>query len=100
MHRMRKTTRKPHKSTSVVCVSNRGYAVSLEPRKVYEALPDEEAATHHQVRVIDESGEDYLYPESLFVAINLSGQARATAVRLPVCTAAGRILRSGTSPRS
>lgn len=51
----------------VVCVNNGGYEVSLEPRKLYQILPDPEAAKHHQVRIIDESGEDYLYPEVLFV---------------------------------
>jgi len=55
----------------VVCVNNVGYEVSLEPRKLYQILPDPEAAKHHQVRIIDESGEDYLYPEVLFVDVPL-----------------------------
>jgi hypothetical protein len=55
----------------VVCVNNVGYEVSLEPRKLYQILPDPEAAKHHQVRIIDESGEDYLYPEGLFVDVPL-----------------------------
>jgi len=46
----------------VVCISNSDYEVSLELRKLYQLLPDEEAAKHHQLRVIDELGEDYLYP--------------------------------------
>jgi len=45
--------------------------VSLEPRKVYEVLPDREAAALRQLRVIDESGEDYLYPAARFAAIKL-----------------------------
>jgi hypothetical protein len=55
-----------------VCVKNTGYEASLEPRKIYEVLPDEEAERHRQLRVIDESGEDYLYPEKFFAAIELS----------------------------
>jgi hypothetical protein len=43
----------------VVCVRNQGYAVSLESRKLYVALTDVDAARHGQLRVIDESGEDY-----------------------------------------
>ncbi len=55
----------------VVCVNNIGYEVSLEPRKLYQILPDPEAAKHHQVCIIDESGDDYLYPELLFVDVPL-----------------------------
>ena len=55
----------------VVCLKNKGYEVSLEPRKIYQALPDSDAAKHRQLRVIDESGEDYLYPASLFTPIEL-----------------------------
>ena len=55
----------------VVCVKNGDYAASLEVRKLYERLPDEDAAKHGQVRIIDESGDDYLYPESFFAPIEL-----------------------------
>ena len=55
----------------VVCVRNTGYPASLEVRKLYRLLADEQAAKHHQVRVIDESGEDYLYPEDFFVPVKL-----------------------------
>jgi hypothetical protein len=55
----------------VVCLKNRGYEVSLERRKIYQILPDPEAAKHDQFRVIDESGEDYLYPQGLFAPIEL-----------------------------
>ena len=54
-----------------VCLRNEGYEVSLERRKIYEVLPDFRAAKHDQIRVIDESGEDYLYPESFFAEIEL-----------------------------
>jgi len=55
----------------VVCLSNEGYEVSLERRKIYVALPDESAGKHRLVRVIDESGEDYLYPAAMFAAVEL-----------------------------
>src|SRR5260370_27503635 len=49
----------------VICVDNSGYEVSLERRKIYVSLPDPKAARLGQLRVIDESGEDYLYPKVL-----------------------------------
>ena len=54
-----------------VCLRNEGYEVSLEKRKIYEVLSDLEAERHDQIRVVDESGEDYLYPESFFAEIEL-----------------------------
>ena len=54
-----------------VCVRNDGYEVSLELRKIYEVGPDTVAARHRQIRVIDESGEDYLFPVSWFAALEL-----------------------------
>jgi len=58
-------------SQFAVCVSNEGYPASLELRKIYRIVPDEKAAKHKMVRIVDESGEDYLYPERFFVAIEL-----------------------------
>jgi hypothetical protein len=55
----------------VVCVDNEGYAVSLEKRKIYVSLRDTVAEKNGMLRVVDESGEDYLYPKSLFRAIAL-----------------------------
>jgi len=55
----------------VVCVDNNGYSASLEKRKIYVALRDAEADGHGLVRIIDESGEDYLYPKRFFRAIAL-----------------------------
>jgi hypothetical protein len=57
--------------TFLLCVKNDDYPASLEVRKVYQAIPDEVAAARHFVRIIDESGEDYLYPDSYFVPIEL-----------------------------
>jgi hypothetical protein len=54
-----------------ICIENEGYPASLELWKVYRVLRDEKAAKHQLVRVIDESGEDYLYAESSFVRIKL-----------------------------
>jgi len=59
----------------VLCVCNKNYPASLELRKVYRLLPDDIATKHRQVRVIDESGEDCLYPEEYFVAIKLPPMA-------------------------
>lgn len=55
----------------VVCVENTDYPASLELRKIYQVLPDEQAERHALLRVIDESGEDYLYPTHYFLAIEL-----------------------------
>ncbi len=54
-----------------VCVENRDYTASLELRKIYRLLPDPLAAAQRQIRIVDESGEDYLYPQKYFVAIEL-----------------------------
>ena len=62
------------KTQFVICVDNSGYEVSLERRKLYQLVPDAEAARYHQLRVADESGEDYLYPESCFAPVTLSEQ--------------------------
>ena len=55
----------------VLCLSTGGYDASLEARKIYLAIPDSDAAAHDQLRVIDESGEDYLFPASLFARIRV-----------------------------
>ena len=53
----------------VICIENEGFEVSLEKRKVYRQLPDKPTTDESLIRVIDESGEDYLYPSDLFVPI-------------------------------
>jgi hypothetical protein len=55
----------------VVCIRNSGYRVSLVVRRLYRRLPDPAAARQGLVRVVDESGEDYLYPSSLFAEIKV-----------------------------
>ena len=66
----------------VVCVDNDGHAVSLEKRKIYVALRDSLAEKHGMLRIVDESGEDYLYPKKLFRSIALP-----TAVKKAVLAA-------------
>jgi hypothetical protein len=68
-------------SRFVVCVKNKGYSASLELRKVYPALADKIAAKLHQVRVIDESGEDYLYPQDFFIPVRLPQSAEKALLR-------------------
>ena len=60
----------------VICIDNSGYEVSLERRKIYVALPDARAEKLEQIRVIDESGEDYLYPQEYVVAVALPQSVR------------------------
>jgi len=54
-----------------VCIRNEEYEASLELRKIYEILEDPDAAKHQMIRVVDEEDEDYLYPASWFVPIEL-----------------------------
>jgi hypothetical protein len=61
----------------VLCVSSDGHEASLAARKVYRVLPDEEAAQRGVIRVMDDSGEDYLFPASLFVPIEVPQEAEA-----------------------
>ncbi len=55
----------------VLCIRNDGYQASLEERKIYRLVPDRDAKAHDLVRVVDESGEDYLYPADWFVPISV-----------------------------
>lgn len=67
---------KPRPGRLVLCIQNEGYAVSLERRKIYLAIPDTAATRHGLLRVIDESGEDYLYPAKYFAPITLPAALR------------------------
>jgi hypothetical protein len=58
-----------------LCVENKD-CEDLEKRKIYQVLPDEEAEKEGYLRVIDESGEDYLYPQSYFILVQLSREAQ------------------------
>jgi len=68
---MTKTTKQP-----VICIDNSGYGVSLDRRKIYVAVPDARAGKLDQIRVIDESGQDYLYPQKYFVTVALPQSIR------------------------
>lgn len=63
----------------VLCIKNEE-CEDLEVRKVYQVLPDAKASQEGYLRVVDESGEDYLYPESYFVAVTLSPKAQDALV--------------------
>ena len=65
----------------VVCIRNSGYKASLELRKVYETIPDEQATKRHFLRIVDESGEDYLYPEKYFLTLELDAPVRKALLR-------------------
>ncbi len=64
----------------VICIQNKGYEVSLEKGKVYQVKEDTEAENRKYIRLIDESGEDYLYPEEYFVSIQLPRAAEKALV--------------------
>ena len=63
------------RSRFVLCIDSGDYGVSLEARKVYRVLADKSAASRELVRIIDETGEDYLFPKSLFVPIDVPRKA-------------------------
>jgi hypothetical protein len=65
----------------VICLDNSGYEVSLERRKIYVAIPDSQAERLGQIRIIDESGEDYLYPERNFVLADLPQSTRKAVLQ-------------------
>ena len=68
------------KQQFAICVENEGYGASLEKRKLYEILPDQAAEASGQLRVRDESGEDYLYPKEFFVAVDLPASAEKAVI--------------------
>ncbi len=74
-------TKRVQKSRFAVCVDNADYPASLELHKVYRVLPDDEAAQDGDLRVIDESGEDYLYPAGYFVLVSLPDEKARTLKR-------------------
>ena len=66
----------------VVCINNREYPVSLELHKIYRTLPDENAEREGDIRVFDESGEDYLYPAGWFVPVEVPQAVKASLLRV------------------
>ncbi len=65
----------------VVCINNVDYPASLELHKIYRVIPDEDVAKEGDIRVIDESGEDYIYPFSFFVPIQVPQIVEASLIR-------------------
>jgi len=65
----------------VICVKNEDYPASLEKRKIYESIPDPDATKHNQIRVVDESGEDYLYPEEYFIPVTLPRNVEEAVIK-------------------
>jgi hypothetical protein len=89
----------PRKKQFLLCVRNVG-CDDLELRKLYQRVPDRRAASDGYVRVIDESGEDYLYPEGYFVAVKLPSQAeRALARQAPARSAHSPLQRTAPTRR-
>jgi hypothetical protein len=76
---IRKATVKQH---FVVCVRNDDYPASLELRKLYPVIEDAFAAQHGMLRVVDESGEDYLYPTEFFVRVELPAAIEKTLAKI------------------
>ena len=80
----------------VICVDNEDYPVSLELHKLYRILPDDDAAIDGDLRIVDESGEDYLYPAANFVVLELPNSTEqaveSSFTRTPqMCYAAGGV---------
>ncbi len=66
-------TPKPFVTQFAICIDNADYPVSLEVHKIYRVIPDEDAMADGDVRIIDESEEDYLYPANRFVLVEMPG---------------------------
>ena len=66
-----------------ICINNAGYEDDLKVRMVYRVLPDENAAHSQYLRIVDETGEDYLYPAAAFVLIDLPQEAEAVLSKMP-----------------
>jgi hypothetical protein len=66
----------------VVCINNAGYPASLELHKIYRVLPDHDAVRGGDVRIVDESGEDYLYPAAWFVPVELPRRVKTSLLRM------------------
>ena len=77
------TSRKKRREESqfVVCVVNDGYPASLELHKIYRVLPDRDAQRDGDLRIIDESGEDYLYPSKWFVPVKIPQAVKTSLLR-------------------
>jgi len=77
----RPKVRRRHAVKFVVCVKNPGYPASLELHKIYRVVPDQAAAREGDLRIVDESGEDYLYPAEWFVALEVPKAVRDSLLK-------------------
>jgi hypothetical protein len=78
------STKRQKRSTEsrfVVCVSNREYPASLELHKIYRVIPDKDAESEGDIRVVDESGEDYLFPAKWFVPVKIPQAVKSSLLR-------------------
>jgi hypothetical protein len=82
----------------VLCVRSGSYRASLEPRKIYRILDDPDAEVRGLFRLVDESGEDYLFPADLFVPITIPAKARPAFSRTRSATVASRPARRSSRP--
>jgi hypothetical protein len=76
MTERRKSTRR-----FAVCIKNEGHEASLERNKIYVVEPDPEAEKDGDIRIVDESGEDYLYPADWFVAVEVPKAVQASLLK-------------------
>ena len=76
------TKAEKQKGMFVICVNNAEYPASLELHKVYRVIADEQASADGDIRVIDESGEDYLYPAEWFVPVRLPEKVKASLLKV------------------
>jgi len=74
-------SRQSNRQNYVLCVNNEKYSASLEVRKIYQRIADQQAEAHTQIRVIDESGEDYFYCQELFLSIEVPEEATRAFAR-------------------
>src|SRR5262249_22924921 len=81
MSTKRRSSRRCPAARFVVCVENAGYPASLELHKIYLVLPDPDAGRDGDVRIVDESGEDYLYPADWYAALELPRRIKSSLLR-------------------
>jgi hypothetical protein len=65
-----------------ICIKNDDYQASLEIRKIYRIIPDDQADKHQLIRIIDESGEDYLYSQDYFIPVCLPTEIVKALVKI------------------
>ena len=80
---MQNRRKKKAQPSFVACVDNSGYLASLELHKIYRVIPDDDAAQDGDIRVIDESGEDYLYSADRFIAVEIPKALERSILRVP-----------------